>query len=134
MSTTGRPLQLILARNLLASLHTPAFIIDAPGQIPFYNESAAAILGRRFEESGPLSAEEWTTTFGPFGDDGKPLSYHEIGLTQAAYGNHAAHERMRIRSVQGTEYEIEASVLPLVGDDGFHGAMVFFWPVGEGAS
>lgn len=128
MASTGRPLQLILARNLMASLHTPAFLIDAPGQIVFFNEAAGAVLGQRFEETGPLPVEEWTTKFGPFDDEGRPLGYGEIRLTQALRGNHAAHARMRIRSAQGTEHRIEVSALPIQGDDGFEGAMVFFWP------
>jgi len=128
MASTGRPLQLILARNLMASLHTPAFLIDGPGQIVFFNEAAGAVLGQRFEETGPLAAEEWTTRFGPFDDDGMPLGYGEIRLTQALRGHHAAHARMKIRSAQGTEHRIEVSALPIQSDDGFEGAMVFFWP------
>lgn len=130
MNAPGRPLQLILARNLMASLQTPAFLVDAPGQIVFYNEAAGALLGRRFEESGPMPAAEWTTTYGPFAPDGRPLGYGEIGLTQALRGNRAAHAAMRIRSAQGAEHDIEVSAMPIQGEDGFHGAMVFFWPVG----
>lgn len=130
MNAPGRPLPLILARNLMASLQTPAFLVDAPGQIVFYNEAAGSLLGRRFEESGPMPAAEWTTTFGPFDADGRPLGYGDIGLTQALRGNRAAHATMRIRSIQGAEHEIEVSAMPIQGEDGFHGAMVFFWPVG----
>ena len=54
-----RPLELILARNLLASLSTPAFLVDRRGEIAFYNEAAGALLGRRYEDTGPMPAEEW---------------------------------------------------------------------------
>ena len=53
--SSQRPIELILARNLLSSLSTPAFLASGPGEIIFYNEAAGAILGQRFEETGKLS-------------------------------------------------------------------------------
>ena len=47
--SSQRPIELILARNLLSSLSTPAFLASGPGEIIFYNEAAGAILGQRFE-------------------------------------------------------------------------------------
>ena len=118
----GRPLQLILARNLLSSLSTPALLIDADGNVLFFNEAAGAMLGRRYEETGKMLAGEWTSTFGPFDD---------LPLTAALRGNRPAHAGFRIRSATGVEHQIEASALPIIGDASFHGAMVVFWPVGE---
>ena len=37
----------------------------------FYNEAAGEVLGRRFEESGPMSAEEWGEAHGPFDESGE---------------------------------------------------------------
>lgn len=131
----GRPLQLILARNLLSSLSTPAFLVDAAGNLLFFNEAAAALLGRRYEEAGQMAAAEWTATFGPFGDDGEPIPYDQVPLTVALRGNRPSHGGYRIRSAGGVEHQIEASALPIVGDQNFHGAIVVFWPQGdEGAA
>ncbi len=132
MQASQRPLQLILARNFLSSLSTPAFLVNAPGEMIFYNEAAGMLLGRRFEESGKLTPEEWTESFGPFDADGKPLAWDQLPLTLALRGNRPAHSTFHIRSLEGTRHEIEASALPIVGEAGFHGAMVVFWPVGEG--
>jgi PAS domain-containing protein len=128
----GRPLQLILARNLLASLSTPAFLVDADGDVLFFNEAAGAMLGRRYEETGRMLAGEWTATFGPFDDNGEPIPFADLPLTAALRGNRPAHAGFRIRSATGVDHEIEASALPIIGDTSFHGAMVVFWPVGEG--
>src|SRR5690242_8474759 len=130
MELSSRPIELILARNLLSSLSTPAFLASGPGEIVFYNEAAGAILGRRFEETGRISAQEWTSTFGPFAEDGRPIPLEQQPLTIALRANRA-HAVYRIRSLSGVEREIEASGLPIVGIDGFQGAMVFFWPVDE---
>ena len=128
----ARPLQLILARNLLSSLSTAAFLVDAGGDLLFFNEAAGALLGQRWEETGQMAYDEWTATFGPFGDDGEPIPYDEVPLTLALRGNRPSHGGYRIRSAGGVEHAIEASALPLVGDQNFHGAIVIFWPEGDG--
>jgi PAS domain-containing protein len=128
----ARPLQLILARNLLSSLSTPAFLVDAEGQLLFFNEAAGALLGRRYEETGQMAPAEWTATFGPFDDEGRPIPYDEVSLTTALRGNRPSHGGFRIRSAAGVDHLIEASALPIVGDDNFHGAIVVFWPKGGG--
>jgi PAS domain-containing protein len=126
-STAQKPLELILARNLLASLSTPGFLIDVEGQIIFFNEAAGAVLGRRFEETGRMRADEWLSTFGPFGDDGEPIPFTDLELTRALKGDRAAHAKFSIRSAQGQQHRVEASGLPIVGVGGFHGALIVFW-------
>jgi PAS domain-containing protein len=122
-----KPLELILARNFLTSLSTPAFLVDESGALIFYNEAAGALLGISFEESGRLPAEEWGRAHGPFGDDGNQLAIDELPTTKALREGRPAHSRFTIRSVRGEDYEIEASALPIVAEGGQEGAMIFFW-------
>jgi PAS domain-containing protein len=124
-----RPLELILARNLLASLSTPSFLIDIKGEIAFYNEAAGALLGRRFEDAGPMGASEWVSQYGPLDEDFEPIPFDQLDLTQALMGNRPGHSRFCIRSADGSTTQIEASGIPIVGTDGYRGAMVVFWPV-----
>ena len=131
MESSQRPIELILARNLISSISTPAFLASAPGEIIFYNEAAGAILGRRFEATGKMSPEDWTSTFGPLDAKGESIPVDEQPLTIALRANRPGHAVYRIRSQSGDERTIEASGLPIVGVDGFQGAMVFFWPVDE---
>jgi len=133
MDAGQRPLELILARNLLASLSTAAFLVDERGEIAFYNEAAGSLLGRRYEDTGPMAAEDWTAAFGPFGADGRPIPFDELGLTAALRANRAAHDAFVIRSADGVEHLVEVSGLPLVGAGGYRGAMVAFWPAEGGA-
>lgn len=128
--TGAQPLQLILARNLLSSLSTAAFLVDAEGRLLFFNEAAGVLLGRRYEETGQMAAADWTATFGPFDDEGAPIPYDKVPLTVALRGNRPSHGGYRIRSAGGAEHLIEASALPIVGDNNFHGAIVVFWPQG----
>jgi PAS domain-containing protein len=124
-----KPLELILARNLLSSISTPAFLVGEQGALLYYNEAAGAMLGRGFEESANMTAEEWTKEFGPFGDDGQPLPYDEIPATLAVRDNRPYHGNFRIRAAGGKHQEIAASAIPIVGPGGSSGAIVIFWPV-----
>jgi PAS domain-containing protein len=123
-----KPLELILARNFLTSLSTPAFLVDEAGALLFYNEAAGALLGISFEESGRMPAEEWGQAVGPFDEDGSPLPIDDIPTTRALRQGRPAHGAFVVRSVRGEEYEIEASALPIVAEGGQEGAMIFFWP------
>jgi PAS domain-containing protein len=129
-----RPLELILARNLLSSLSTPAFLVNQPGDLVFYNEAAARLLGRRFEEMGVTSAADWVAEFGPLDESGRPIPIEDQPLTAALRRNRAAHARHRIHVAGGETLAVEVSGVPVIGNDGFLGAMVFFWTTdGDGA-
>jgi PAS domain-containing protein len=131
MEGGARPLELILARNLLASLSTPAFLVDDAGEIAFYNDAAGRVLGRRYEDSGPIPAGEWTSQFGPFDAEGNAIPFDRLGLTNALRGNRPAHDRFCIRPVGGDKRLVEVSALPIVGTGAYRGAMVVFWPADE---
>ena len=123
-----KPLELILARNFLTSLSTPAFLTDESAALIFYNEAAGALLGISFEESGRLEADQWSRTISPFGETGEPTPIEERAMTKALRRGRPAYGRFRIRSVKGEDYEVEASALPIVAEGGQEGAMIFFWP------
>jgi PAS domain-containing protein len=123
-----KPIELILARNFLTSLNTPAFLTGGRGELLFYNEAAGALLGMSFEQAGRMSATEWGESFGPFDSDGKAIHYDELPVTQALRQGRPAHADHTIRSVRGVEHQIEVSALPIMAEGGQEGAMVFFWP------
>ena len=130
MASSQKPLELILARNLLTSISTPAFLLDENSQLVFYNESAGALLGIAFEETGRMDPQEWTGSFGPFDDDGTPISIEELDITNALRQGRPAHSKFCIRSVKGVEHGIEAAAFPIIASEaGASGAMIFFWPL-----
>lgn len=124
-----KPLELILARNLLSSISTPAFLVSDRGALLFFNEAAAAMLGRRFEEKGTLPAEEWISEFGPFGPDERPLPYDQIPATEALRKRQPFHGNFRICAAGGTHQDVAASAIPIVAAGDSSGAIVIFWPV-----
>jgi PAS domain-containing protein len=125
-----KPLELILARNLLTSISTPAFLVDASGVLLFYNEAAGALLGIPFEEAGRMGPDEWGTRFGPVGPDGTPIPIDRLPLTIALREGRPSHAAFRIHAADGVERQIEVSALPIAADE-TSGAMAIFWPTEE---
>lgn len=125
-----QPLELILARNLVSIVSLPALLVDVEGQIVFYNDAAAEVVGSPFEAIGTMGREEWTERFGPFDEHGAPVAADELPLTVAVREGRPAYGRLQIRGDRGL-LEVEAGALPLLGPAGYHGAMVFFWVVPE---
>jgi PAS domain-containing protein len=126
-----RPLELILARNLLSALSTPAFLVDEGGLLVFYNEAAGLLLGKRFEDLGTVEASEWGAMFGPFDHDGASIPYDELPLVSAVRNGRPAHATFRVRSTDGTEVEVEASAFPILTAHGSRGAIAVFWPTAD---
>jgi PAS domain-containing protein len=128
VATEQKPIELILARNLMSSLSTPAFLVDEVGMLVFFNEAAGQLLGKRFEEIGKMDAEEWGSTFGPFDERGERIPFDDLPLTIALRDGHPAHAKLQIRSLDGAEHDIEVSAMPIVTSGGSRGAMAIFWP------
>jgi PAS domain-containing protein len=127
-----KPIELILARSLLDSLSTPGYLIDLDGTIAYYNEAVARLAGIHFEETGPMPADEWGSRFGPFDDEGRRIPFDEHPLVAEVRQGRAGHHVERFRSADGTEFRVDVSAIPLLGSSGFEGALVFFWPTGDG--
>lgn len=129
MTNSQKPLELILARNLLTSISTPSFLVDGEGTMVFYNEAAAALLGRSFEDAGQMTAEQWTAAFGPLSTEGEPLEFDQIALTKAVQAGRPAHGSFCIRTSSNDKHAVEAAAFPLVASEtGSSGAMIMFWP------
>jgi PAS domain-containing protein len=127
MEGAQKPLELILARNLLTSISTAAFLVDHRGALLFYNEAAGALLGVPFEEAGRMEPEDWGTRFGPFDSEGRPIPLDEVPLTIALREGRPAHASLCIHSADGQDHDIEVSALPITAAE-TSGAMAIFWP------
>ena len=123
-----QPIELILMRELADLLATPMFVVDGAGGLVFYNELAEDLLGRRFEETGPMPAEEWSTIFGPLDTDGNPMPPTDLPLVIALQEGHAAHVTFDIRGLDGAIRRLETTAIPLLDSSGtLVGAAALFW-------
>jgi PAS domain-containing protein len=128
--TAEQPLELILARNLISIVSLAAILVDVEGDIVFYNDPAAEVIGSPFEEIGTLTREEWNERFGPFDESGRPVPSDDLPVATALREGRPAYSRFHVRTDRGM-LEVEAGALPLVGPGGYHGAIVVFWAPGE---
>jgi PAS domain-containing protein len=125
-------IEVILMRQLASYLAMPIFLVDAVGNLLFYNEPAEMLFGHRYEETGEMPLAEWAQLFQPTSEDGSPLPPEAIPLVIALQQNRAAHLAFHIRGLDGVVRKIEATAFPLEGQGGRHlGAVAIFWEVGD---
>jgi PAS domain-containing protein len=127
-SATDRPLELILARNLVSIISLAAVLVDIEGALVYYNEAAGEVIGSRFEDRGLIPRAEWSVEMGPVDAEGTPIPIDDLPLTAALRDGRPGYGQFFIRA-EGGLMEISVGTLPLVGATGNHGALVVFWPV-----
>lgn len=124
------PIQIILTRQLAGYLSVPLFLVDPKGNLLFYNEPAEVILGRRFEETGPMSAKVWSASFTPVNDQGEPIAPRNLPLMITIAKQRPAYKRFYIQGMNGTRRHIEVASIPITGLKGdFLGAAALFWEI-----
>jgi PAS domain-containing protein len=124
------PIQIILIRQLAGYIGVPLFLADPNGDLLFYNEPAEAIVGLRFEETGAIPAQTWTSMFAQTDEQGQPIPPEELPLIIALATRRPAYKRFYIRGMNGVRRHIEVASIPIVGLQGeFLGAMSLFWEV-----
>jgi PAS domain-containing protein len=122
-------LVLILAREFASNLATPTLITDERGYLVYYNEAAEQLIGRAFSEVGEMPIDEWSAQFSPRSvetDEPVPMERRPTGI--ALNKRRAAHERIRITSVDGVDREDAVTAFPLFAHtDDLVGTVTIFW-------
>lgn len=125
---SAHAIELILSRQLADCLSVPVFIVDPEGNLLFYNPPAEKILGKKFEETGPMPVGDWGTSFLPHDEDGKPIPPEGLPLVQTINTHLPAHRTFWIKSLDGNSTRISVTAIPIVGrSKEFSGAMAIFW-------
>ena len=124
------PIQIILMRQLASYLSVPVFLVDPKGNLLFYNEPAEIVLGRRFDETGVMPAQEWSSVFTVIDDGGQPVPPNDLPLMIALTRRRPAHARFFIKGLDGAVRHVEVAAIPISGlQDEFLGAVAIFWEV-----
>lgn len=128
MMGTQRPIEMILLRQLATHLASPVWILEATGELVFYNEPAEHLLGIQFEEVGPLVAVELTEMFEVTEADGEPLAESDFPVVAALINRTPANRLVKFRAKDGVMKLVEILALPIVGQgDRFLGVLATFW-------
>ncbi len=125
---SANQIEIILSRQLADCLSIPVFLTDPVGNLLFYNEPAEALLGKRYEETGKMSVEDWSTLFNPMDKDGNPISPEELPLVKTLTHHYPSHGEFWIKSLKGEINKISVTSYPVIGrPDRFLGAVAIFW-------
>lgn len=123
-------IEIILNRQLADCLSMPVFITDTAGNLIFYNEPAEKVLGTRFEETGEMKVETWSTIFKQQDDDGNLLPPDSLPLVRTIKDQTPNHKTFWIVSMLGKTEKISVTAYPIIGRAGnFLGAVAIFWQV-----
>ena len=126
----AKPIQIILARQLASSVSAPILLVDAEGTLVYYNESAEAIFNRRFDETGEMTADEWTTLIAARDEDRSPIPPEERPMMKALTRRHPVSRTISLRRPEGDWRHVHVTAFPLIGErDALFGAMTIFWEI-----
>lgn len=125
-------LALIIARELATQLATATFIADAEGELVFYNEAAADILGLGFAEAKTMATDEWRSLYGLEDLQGTPVPLGALPSTIAVAERRAVHTRLHLVGLDRGRREIAVTAVPLFAHPtDVVGVVVFFWEEGD---
>jgi PAS domain-containing protein len=123
-----RAVEIILMRQLASYLAMPIMLFDPDGTLLYYNEPAETILGRRFDETGEMSLDEWYAVFDLTAENGSAVPLNARPLVIALQQRQAAHSKFWLQNLDGTRRRVEATAFPLEGQGQRHlGAVVILW-------
>ena len=121
-------IELILNRQLADCLALPVFITDTVGNLLFYNEPAEDILGKRYEDTGEMPVEQWSTVFKNKDENGGTLPPEELPLVKTLNNRLPYFKTFWIESLQGKNQKISVTAYPIIGRTGkMSGAVAIFW-------
>lgn len=117
-----------MLRQLASYLDMPVFVVNAGGQLVYYNEPAEALLGVRFDDVGLMDSAEWLAAFRPGDEDGATLPADQVPILLALRDRRPVHRELWISGLDGVRRPIGATSFPIVGQGGgLLGAVAIFW-------
>jgi PAS domain-containing protein len=107
------------------------FLLDPGGMLVYYNDAAAALLGRSFAELGEIPSGEFGESLQLTKPDGAPIRRRDSPAGIAFFERRPAHQTLMATTYNGVRRQFEATAYPLFGAAGeMHGVVAVFW---EGA-
>ena len=108
----------------------PIILVDNAGTLIFYNEPAELILGQRFEETGEISADTWSTIFALADEERNPIA-QEDRPTMMALSKQKPYSRVVWMQCGHREWRhVQITAYPLIGEQNqLLGAQMIFWEV-----
>lgn len=127
-----QPVEMILLKQWAEHMASSVWLMDAQGNLLYYNEPAEDILGLRFDEAGEINADDLADLFQTSHLDGSPVDTADLPVVIALNKQVPSHAVLRILDRSGEWKNIEVTALPLVAtDQRMLGIMAVFWETDE---
>jgi PAS domain-containing protein len=127
---TQPDLVLIVARSFATKIATPTLIADDRGDLVFFNDAAAEVIGRSYVDVGRLPASRWQELFQPRTIDEEPLTVQQTPGGIALRERRPVHGSFAFSDLDGREREITVTAFPLLSHpDEVAGVMAIFWEI-----
>lgn len=125
-----QPLEMIILRQLAAHLTMPMWMMDGDGDLIFYNEPAETLLGVRFDDAGPISADQLVGMWKVTDLDGELLPEADFPVVAALTRQVPGHRAVRFQGRDGEWRAVEVTAIPIEGQGNrFLGVLATFWEV-----
>jgi len=121
---------MILLRQLASYLTVPFWLMDAEGNLLYYNDSAERLLGVAFDDMGPVSAEQIGEMFRLSDLEGNPLAELDFPIGVALSKRIPSHREVRYCGLDGQWRNVAVSAVPVEAQAGrFLGVFATFWEI-----
>ena len=102
--------------------------MDKEGALIYYNEPAEVILGLRFDETGEMTADEWSGLLAIADESRNPIA-REDRPTMRALSERRPNNRAVWMQCRNREWRhLNITAIPLIGEEKqFLGAQMIFW-------
>ncbi len=125
-----QPIEMVLLRQLASYLTLPMWMMDADGNLVYYNEPAERLLGVQFDDAGPIHADQLAEMFRTADLHGEPMPDKEMPVVVALTERTPAHSKIRFCGLDGVWHDVEVSAVPIEGQAGrFVGVCATFWEI-----
>lgn len=127
-----QPLEMIILRQLAGHLTIPMWMMDGEGDLIFYNEPAETLLGVRFDDVGPISADQLVGMWQVTDLDGELLAEADFPVVAAVTRHGPGHRAVRFQGKDGEWRNVEVTAIPIEGQgERFLGVLAMFWEVAD---
>ena len=128
--SASKSIQIILARQLASCIATPILLVDDSGALIYYNEAAEEIFNRRFDETGEMTAAEWTSLIAAVDDDRNPIPPESRPMMKVLADRYPVAHTIWTRRSDGEWRHLHVTAFPIIGDGNvLLGAMSIFWEI-----
>jgi PAS domain-containing protein len=130
---SAKPIELILLRQLASRLPMPVALVDAEGDLVYFNAAVERLLGLDPAKLGEYPASRFDELLDPREVDGSPMQVQNMPIVVALHERRPQQATYILHDTGGRPHRVQTTAVPLDGQGGtLLGAMSIFWEAEEG--